>query len=32
MMMGVAESLIECKGFDGEHMAKVFIENYERGY
>ncbi|MCQ5375365.1 MAG: ADP-ribosylglycohydrolase family protein [Methanomassiliicoccales archaeon] len=36
MMIGVAESLIEMKGFDGEHMARVFIRNYEmepwRGY
>jgi poly(ADP-ribose) glycohydrolase ARH3 len=36
MMIGVAESLIENKGFDGEHMAKKFIENYYtepwRGY
>lgn len=30
MMIGVAESLIEYTGFDGEHMAKRFIENYER--
>lgn len=34
MMIGVAESLIACRGFDGEHMAKRFAENYEefRGY
>ncbi len=36
MIIGVAESLIECKGFDGEHMAQAFIRNYEsepwRGY
>ena len=36
MMIGVAESLIQCRGFDGEHMAKTFIKNYEieprRGY
>lgn len=36
MMIGVAESLIENKGFDGEHMARTFIKNYEaepwRGY
>jgi len=36
MMMGVAESLIESKGFDGDHMAHVFMRNYEaepwRGY
>ena len=30
MMIGVAESLIQCQGFDGEHMAKTFIRNYER--
>ena len=36
MTIGIAESLIERKGFDGEHMAQTFIENYEaepwRGY
>ena len=36
MMIGVAESLIESKGFDGEDMAKRFMENYYkepwRGY
>jgi poly(ADP-ribose) glycohydrolase ARH3 len=36
MTIGIAESLIERKGFDGEHMARTFIENYEaepwRGY
>lgn len=36
MTIGVAESLIESKGFDGEHMIKTFIKNYEaepwRGY
>jgi poly(ADP-ribose) glycohydrolase ARH3 len=36
MTMGIAESLIESKGFDGEHMAQTFIKNYEaepwRGY
>ncbi len=34
MMIGVAESLIENKGFNGEDMAKRFIENYDpkRGY
>jgi len=30
MMIGVAESLIENKGFNGKHMAQAFIENYER--
>lgn len=34
MMIGVAESLIENKGFNGEDMATRFIENYDqrRGY
>ena len=36
MTIGVAESLVENKGFDGEHMAQTFIKNYEaepwRGY
>lgn len=36
MMIGVAESLIAKKGFDGEHMASVFARNYAaepwRGY
>jgi poly(ADP-ribose) glycohydrolase ARH3 len=36
MTIGVAESLLESKGFDGEHMAQTFIRNYEaehwRGY
>lgn len=36
MMIGVVESLIECRGFNGEHMARRFIENYQkepwRGY
>jgi len=34
--IGVAESLIENEGFDGEYMARTFIKNYEaepwRGY
>ena len=30
MMIGVAESLIQCQGFDGEHMAATFVRNYER--
>jgi len=30
MMLGIAESLIEKKGFDGEHMARTFIKNYDR--
>ena len=36
MMIGVAESLIATNGFDGEHMAKRFVKNYNwepfRGY
>jgi len=36
MTIGVAESLIKNKGFNGEDMAKTFIKNYEnepyRGY
>jgi len=36
MMIGMAESLVQKEGFDGEHMAHVFIRNYEmepwRGY
>ncbi len=36
MMIGVAESLVHREGFDGEHMARVFIRNYDsepwRGY
>jgi poly(ADP-ribose) glycohydrolase ARH3 len=36
MMIGVAESLIECGGFNGANMAEKFIKNYEkepwRGY
>jgi poly(ADP-ribose) glycohydrolase ARH3 len=36
MTIGIAESLIESKGFDGEHMAQTFIKNYQaepwRGY
>jgi poly(ADP-ribose) glycohydrolase ARH3 len=30
MMIGVAESLAEKKGFDAEHMADVFAKNYYR--
>ena len=30
MMIGVAESLIENEGFDGEHMTHRFMENYSR--
>ncbi len=36
MMLGVAESLLRCQGFDGEDMARTFVRNYEdepyRGY
>jgi poly(ADP-ribose) glycohydrolase ARH3 len=36
MMIGMAESLVQQEGFDGEHMARIFIQNYEsepwRGY
>ena len=36
MMIGVAESLIANKGFDGSHMTQIFIKNFElepwRGY
>lgn len=36
MMIGVAESLVEKKGFDADHMADVFVKNYYsepwRGY
>jgi len=36
MTIGIAESLIESKGFNGEHMTQTFIKNYEaepwRGY
>jgi poly(ADP-ribose) glycohydrolase ARH3 len=30
MMIGVAESLIANKGFDGSHMTEIFMKNYER--
>jgi len=36
MTIGVVESLIQSRDFDGEHMAQTFIKNYEaepwRGY
>ena len=36
MMIGVAESLIENKGFDAEHLVQTFVRNYDaepwRGY
>ena len=28
MTIGVAESLVECGGFDGAHMARRFVNNY----
>lgn len=30
MMIGVAESLIECRGFNGEHMAWTLLRNWQR--
>jgi poly(ADP-ribose) glycohydrolase ARH3 len=30
MMMGLAQSLVERGGFDGEHLAWTFLRNYER--
>jgi hypothetical protein len=27
-MIGVAESLISSKGFDGNHMTQIFVKNY----
>lgn len=30
MMIAVAESLIECNGFDGAHMARLFVRSFER--
>ncbi|MEC4685769.1 MAG: ADP-ribosylglycohydrolase family protein [Nitrospirota bacterium] len=30
MMIAVAESLIECNGFDGAHMARLFVSSFER--
>ena len=34
MTIGVAESLIACKGFNGSHLAQQFLRNYNesRGY
>lgn len=36
MMIGIAESLVRSRGFDGEDMAHIFVRNYEmepfRGY
>ena len=34
MMIATAESLIACNGFDGQHLAQYFIDNFhsERGY
>jgi poly(ADP-ribose) glycohydrolase ARH3 len=28
MMIGVAELLLECKGFNARHMANQFVKNY----
>ena len=30
MAIGVAESLVACRGFDGRHMADTFVRNFER--
>jgi len=30
MALGVAESLVACRGFDGQHMAETFVRNFER--
>jgi len=30
MTIGVAESLVECGGLDGSHMAQCFVGNYEK--
>jgi poly(ADP-ribose) glycohydrolase ARH3 len=30
MMLGVAESLAACRGFDGAHMAQAFLSNFDR--
>lgn len=30
MAIGTAESLIACGGFDGSHMAGIFIKNFDR--
>ena len=34
MMIGIAESLMHCKGFNGEDMAQRFVSNFDltRGY
>ena len=34
MMIGIAESLVHCKGFNGEDMAQRFVSNFHltRGY
>jgi poly(ADP-ribose) glycohydrolase ARH3 len=34
MMIGIAESLVNCKGFNGEDMAQRFVTNFDltRGY
>jgi len=30
MMIGVAQSLVTNRGFDGDHMAQTFVQNFER--
>ncbi len=30
MTIGIAESLVDCRGFDGAHMASRFVDNYAR--
>lgn len=30
MALGIAESLIACRGFDGRHMAEIFVRNFEQ--
>ncbi len=30
MMIGIAESLVQCRGLDDHHLARQFMENYER--
>lgn len=30
MAIGVAESLVACRGFNGQHMAETFVHNFER--
>ncbi|GAB6274348.1 MAG: hypothetical protein STSR0004_12110 [Peptococcaceae bacterium] len=30
MALGVVESMIACRGFDGRHMAETFVRNFEQ--